>query len=1164
MPHAPAPVHKQPRLTFGRRLLLLGQRILRSDHILITVIAVSMTLSAVAVYQATRAADEASDLLDESRIVSTEASRQVGYLQTMVDHDLDVLRTYCAAQAERDIARVTYLSDTPDIPALVTADLTLDALRPLLLGDQEAECSADANHGYDMRRAAERLESRRSDIASSASVGADLEAQAAVFHRDEALLMTAGFLFALVVAVIIAIDQLGSRAARPGRMRTRSAHRWQYRMLALGAVALVAGVVLLVLSAVDSLLTAAVLIGLALILVGEWAWLRRTRTTAREADPVTTVRRRARPQWWAEMIGAVALVAFTASAVGLSLVSIHEREATALADRESSLALDLQRVGQQQALRALASLSFIAQMDADEVTARQLQEEAVSGVAASGADPDAVAAVRDVVDERMRAADQDLREQAAATLARDDSPACTASASTEAPSPSALLEDIGSDPDYVLGYVLQQQVPSRACDVMAALSRQEAGIWASHGSTFTVALVVLGLAGFLLALASSTERSTRSSRTLLLIGAVGTGVGVVLALLPLPALVGGTGVPRGQTAQDFGDRLAAGESDSCTAGTDFDEAIAMYAGYGPAFVGRAYAADCEAAVQEWPAFSSEIEPDQVPAIIDDLERAVALGPVTPTLLSTLGWYEILHGIQARDRGSLQRGLEHTDEALGALGSHSDAVGNGIPITRFNRALALAALGDHHAALHEYQGTERCLELAAECAGGGLADAGVADDVRLGALADLELLRDAPEIDDYRRAVLGIPRWPGHGVELGEARFDVYPQELQVALREGYGPEGAKVVWYYRPDDTVAWGVLTEPSMTSIRGTGHLDFPVSAGWLLDTGEYRADVYSGSRRMVFETTYDSDASLARYESQRLGISMVVPAEWAEWIDDGVEWHLGPDEQTGVTVRRVEGMVPGEDVDLYLADQLDTWWATSGDVDMTPLDDGWMFGIPNVIVREGEDLDEDGFADTVDAAALAPYTSTGDCGGALFTVRTSSTADSPTARRLYDSIVLERALDRLPPHGEVLEADGISLTVPSWWDAAIRPPGGTGNLFSAKDCEGGASLLLSTDQADDRDLAGYIEDSIDYYVESPADFPSWTLESRTALDVAGADAAELLVFTWIPDGSTDPVRQWQMYGMRGGTVAYGTITTWAADLEYWQPDLEVILPSMVMTDP
>ena len=277
-----APAARPRRRSLARKLLLLGQRILRSDTVLITVVAASMTLSAVAIYQATRAADEASDLLDQSRIVSTEASRQVGYLQTLVDHDLDVLRSYCTAEVQRDVARVTYLSYEPDLPALVTANLTLDGLRPLLLGDRNAECGDDIEQGYVMQRAAERLESWQSDFASDGSNGSDLEAQAAVFHRDEAFLMTAGFLFAFAVAAIIAIDQFGSRRARPGRLRTRAAHRWQYWMLLAGAVALALGLVLLIVFAVDPLLTVAVLAALAIVLVIESVLLRRKREAAAE------------------------------------------------------------------------------------------------------------------------------------------------------------------------------------------------------------------------------------------------------------------------------------------------------------------------------------------------------------------------------------------------------------------------------------------------------------------------------------------------------------------------------------------------------------------------------------------------------------------------------------------------------------------------------------------------------------------------------------------------------------------------------------------------------------------------------------------------------------------------------------------------------------------
>ena len=861
------------------------------------------------------------------------------------------------------------------------------------------------------------------------------------------------------------------------------------------------------------------------------------------------------------MIGAIALIAFTASAVGLSLVSIQEREAHARANRESAVALDLQRVGQQQALRALASLSFVAQMDAEEVTARQLVEaEATAQFAPSDADAEAVAALRAVVDERLRAADQDLREQASASFAADTRPDCDAAASSEAPLPSDLLEELGDDPDLVLLYVLDQQLPSRACDVMSALSRQDARIWSSHGSTFTVALVVLGLAGFLLALASSTERTTRSSRTLLVIGAVGTGVGVALALLPLPALMMGTNVPRGAAAQQFGDRLAASESDSCTAGDGLDEAIAAYTGYGPAFTGRAFAKDCAAAVHTWPALSSERKTDEVPAIIDDLEHALAVGPVTPTLQGNLGWYYILDGIQTDDEGSLRRGLTQTDAALAALRADPTSTGSGIHIWRFNRALALAALGEHHAALQEYQATERCLDPVAECDGGGLSEAEVNDDARLGALADLELLPPAAELDAYRAAILGLRPARGPGTGLDESRFDVYPQELQVALIEGFGPDEAKVIWYYRPDDSMTWGLLGEPTRISMHEDGPLDRPIPAGSLLASGEYRADVYVAGHRIEFLQEYVSDDSLARYESQRLGVSVVVPDEWFEWRDDGVEWHLGPDEYSGLTVRRVEGMVPSIDVGEYLDEKLTSWW---GDADLTPVEEPWLFALHDVVVKESADLDEDGDSDIYEGAALAPYASDWGCGGTLFMVRATSTEDSPSAWRLYNSLVLERPLDGLPPQEDLLEADGVSLEVPSWWDAAIRPAGSTGSLFSAKDCVGGATLLLSTDEYEG-DLASYIDDTIGYYTELPDGLPGFTLESRTPLDVAGADAAELIRYTWLPEGFTEPLRDWEMYAMRGTTVAYADITTDSSALEFYPEDLDVILPSMAMTDP
>ena len=61
-----------------------------------------------------------------------------------------------------------------------------------------------------------------------------------------------------------------------------------------------------------------------------------------------------------------------------------------------------------------------------------------------------------------------------------------------------------------------------------------------------------------------------------------------------------------------------------------------------------------------------------------------------------------------------------------------------------------------------------------------------------------------------------------------------------------------------------------------------------------------------------------------------------------------------------------------------------------------------------------------------------------------------------------------------------------------------------------------------------------------------------------------AEMLVDTWLPEGYTEPLRDWDIYAMRGTTVAYADITTSAADLDYYRDALDIILPSMSMTDP
>jgi hypothetical protein len=133
--------------------------VLDHETVLVTLMVITTALSAFSVWQATRASDEADDVGAQARVVQTDTVRESSYLQTLVDHDLNVLRTYCASLVERDVAVATLTSKQPDISGVVAGDLTLRALLPLLRGDAPAtpcpdgQPATDGRFGYSIQRA---------------------------------------------------------------------------------------------------------------------------------------------------------------------------------------------------------------------------------------------------------------------------------------------------------------------------------------------------------------------------------------------------------------------------------------------------------------------------------------------------------------------------------------------------------------------------------------------------------------------------------------------------------------------------------------------------------------------------------------------------------------------------------------------------------------------------------------------------------------------------------------------------------------------------------------------------------------------------------------------------------------------------------------------------
>lgn len=1116
--------------------------VMGKDVVLVTMLAVTMTLSAFAVYQGTRASDEADERVGQLRIIQASTARQEDFVGTIIDHDLDMMIPYCEAVAERNEALAGLLRNRTDAPQLVSSTLIARGLHPLLLGDGLADCPGwdvsgqGANGGYDLERARQAIEAFQQGRAPENGTGdADLERQIGGLGEAERYLMLAGLLFALALGGLIAVDVLGERDRRPRWLRGAGVSRWR-RWTVVGSAALsLLGLGLLVVHAVDvgTTITLLGLLGAGLVILP--LWLRRR--PPKEA-PVG----RGRPIWWAEIAGAVALVAFSTAAVGLSLVSVLEREAIAAVDRLQATGEELQQKGEQEAIRDLAGMSLTAKIEAQLSAASALK---LTDPRQGEREWQRLKKLEEELDGQRQRLEQSVREQTSI----DPTDGCPDLATGEAARPSELYYgEPGTDRDALRWHVWERQRAAIACDVTAALGRYTVRIWAGHGSTLTVALVVLGLAGFLLGLAADADRSARSSRALLSVGAAGTVIGLLAAATVVPDLVWQAGVPRPEAVTKVAEGVAVGSVADCEPETTeaLDDAIAAFAAYGPAFERRALAESCRKRGYPWPYLSSEVDPEVVPRLIADQERAVSLGPATPATMLDLGWWHILDGIQRHERGALLDGLVHTGRAITQIEDSGEAAGSTLHIARFNRALALAALDERERARAEYRDAVRCLEPEAACPGNGLLDTALRDGVRLGALADLELISADVDVEDYSRAIMGDAS--GDDIVIKDSSgltLDVFRQELQVSGEVG----GAAVVWYYRPDAARTWALLPKPSLATLHQGEEADSPVAAGALLEAGEYRADVFAGGERIELFADKDSVGGFARVVSDRLGLSAIVPDKWSTQWDDGVGWHLGPSESEGLTLRRVEGVLPTADTAAFLkqtlADWLDEQEPGSTLPTVRPEGEVWFLGYGDTVVADLPGLRV--------AAHLEAYAEEARCGGTLFLAALTG-QDDPN---LIEEVVMERPQPGFPDRPEPIEAEGVGLDVPGGWDARVRPDGSDGHLLVASDCSGAGNLIANR-SALDGDLRAEVDAALRDYAD-PAEFPGFVLESRSTTDVPGAGAAELLVFTWRPQGSSEGVLQWQLAASDSAEQVWVTVTVNDSERSRYTPHVERLLDSL-----
>lgn len=1133
--------------------------LLRRDLAVVTMMAIAMTLSAFSVYQATRAADAADAALTQARALDAQVTRLSGELQTLIANDSAVLAQLCSGSLERAAAQAGLLTSTPDIEALVSSTIELDALRPLVRGDRLAGCAgADGTPAaYRVDQALAGLEDETTLSALSART-AQLRAEAGTLGMQERTLTTLGLVFIAVLAGLIVVDQLGDRRGRPATVRGTAVLAWRSGIVVACAVVVFISTVLLLFAAVERVAAAAVVLVITGAALGLWQWVRRHGESAGPAE---------RPRWWAEILGAAAIVAFAGAAVALSVVSSNDRDSSARAEALTAEAQRLQEEGIERVARGLSSLTAYAEAEAAAVAAAQLAIISPD----SGIDPDARAVHREEVDERLAALEDSLRDQISAGQDQEGPSVCafTAPTALTAPSmPSALYHEL-SDEQYIPWYVSRSLWPARACDATAELTSQEATVWGEHRSLLTVALVVLGLSGFMLGLASGRSRTRRSSVMLLVVGTAGIVVGTGLTITTVPDTAWRQNVASAEQVDAIAIALATAQTDCTADPAPLADALKSFDGFGPAHEWLGYALWCSAeATDGWAILSAQKDASILAEAVGALLRAEDLGPVTPRLEGNLGFAQIDLGILREDDAMVQAGLERTERALFLLGRDSGAGGSAVHSIRLNRALGMAALGSHEQALAAYQEAADCLTGARDsCAGQGLADPEAVIQLRSWALADLELLADTVPgalMDEYRWSVLGAPYSSVFGLE--GAQLSVYPQEVQVASRDDSpAVDGrAAVVWYHRADDDDLWAVIAAPTAETLQVGAHLEHVIPAGTLMPSGRYRADVYANGVRTEVHLAgaYTAEEGMARYESRRLGISAVVPDDWYEWQDDGVVWSLGPTEDSGLFVRRIEYVQPTGDVDAFVATELENALKRLQPTGETVQTRGqWFRGLQDTVTMEYETA-----ARTVRGiAGLQSYVSDTGCGASLITAGIGGDEVSADDLWLLTEIDLTRAVPVVDRIRGRFEADRFAIVVPDGWDAAIRPPGAGGNLFTAKDCRTWEANLLLDQEETGRSLAQYVDDTLSGYGD-PVEFPGFTLIGRTSMEVKGATAAQLLEFTWDSDGdgAADDQVQHQLFAVRDGTVTYLTVTVSTDSADRYADDVARVLASLEVRSP
>ncbi len=1110
------------------------------EVVLVTLMAVAVTLSAFSVWQATRASDLADDVTSSRRAALVQQQMWAAQLQTYVDHDVRTVAQYCSTLVAFEAERYKLLGPDPDGSGVLPVQVALQSLNSQMLGgDAESACPRTGESTSSGMRALGSW--ALSVMPQYPGIEVDSAPRLADLNAREYGLMTAGLAFSLALFGLVGVDVLSDRRHRPRRISPRGLRMLLHVALAMAVSAIASGLVLLVWFGEGAAVGAG--LGLVLtVLVVQW-WLDR-----RHVGPRWSLQR---PHWWAEVAAALTVVAFSATAIGLSLSTGAERSLRATADNQRSLTAALAHRGHAQALWDLSAAHEVAVLDA-RVAAANLRGDYGEAEAT-----DQLRGTRETFVDSLVAA---VGQPALAFSAPSDCPTRAGSRSDA----RSVLDSLRQDDDGAVRHIFASQKPAFLCATLADRSNQSADGWSSRSSSYTVALVLLGLSGFLLALASDGGRTRRMSSRLLLVGITGAALGSVVAVtVPVGAAIG-DGRLRAAEEVEFARDVAEARIGVCDQEI-LDRAIERTSGYGPAYAQRALARACEnAAIPAAGVLSSELRPEVLSDFTADLATAVDLGPRTPGALLNFGWALILSGLNegAADADALlRRGFGLTRSAVTQLESHQASAGTTLHAGRFNAALARAALGDTDGAATDYRRAVRCLNVGAMCPGGGIGDASSRLQTALWALADIELLDDERDIGALQEVVvsaLAVDR--GDVPRLADATLDVFPQEVRVSTEE-QADGNISVVWYFRPSKDVRWGVLDDASQATVIPGDHLNRLIATEVALPEGEYRADLFSRGRKIqTVEKTRANTGVSQRVSTEELSLTAVVPDTWtAETQYAGTDWAATPhaDGDTGLWVHRSEGYIPEGDVAEELDATLQQWLEDTVGPEMTErphdLSRGFFVGLESPRVWKSED------GSLLAGIGVSSYTPDVNCGGSLVMAAVSlSAGESELVREVFNSLVAEKTV---PPLADLdrVQATDFAIDVPENWVGARRPLGVDDRDVQARECFSGSNILVTAE--DDVTSVNEVVDGMVAEYRSDSTFQDFALVQRRRVQVAGAADAVEIAFTWT-SSDNGPVMQRQLCASNGATMVYVTSTSTAPVEAEWQTATDEAFASLALT--